>query len=138
MVTTETVHKEIREIQSFIDEIPVVEETLRKAPRVIGAVGTDIETFNDAMRDQFEADNAAHVTCEWDVAPGSDTFLALLTVSETATERDVGTTVSLSTRPLNKDEIQSLDEELLGSDDFHCDGLTKELLDDLQNIHIPS
>lgn len=133
-ISPEEVHDEIQEIQTFIEELSVVSETLRKSPRVIGASGTGIDEFNDQMGDRFGSDDAAYVDCKWDVA--GETFIALLSVKETRRERRIGETVPLTTRPLNKDEIESLDEELRENEDFHMEGLTQELYDDLKQFRV--
>jgi len=133
--STEKIHKEIESIQEFVDELPEVSETLRKAPRVIGVVGENIEAFNERMNEEFGHDETAYIDPRWESQNGE--FLALLTVEETDHERRAGETVELNSRPLNKKEIDNIDSQLRESN-LLVDGLTQELYEDIQQFRVKS
>jgi hypothetical protein len=70
----------------------------------------------------------------WD-ADGNQ-FLSLLIVRETASEREHSTLRQLSTRPINDDEMDTLDAAIRENDEFVADGLTQEMREQLEQFEV--
>jgi len=129
----ESVHEEINDIQKYVDDIPVVKESLRKEPRLIAVAGQDIETFHEHMRERFDCEDEAVVNPKWNTENGK--FIAHLHIEETQIERRHDVKFELTTRPINNEEMSNIERQLAESGMFGGQ-LPDEIRSDLEKFRI--